>query len=214
MTRILGFVSFALFASSAIGITLYGVTFTGEVQKLSGKGVEERVSLEDEQISAIAGKANKQEVKIVAMSSTARNAMEPWPPAGAAEKEEVKAIAAPSIERWVPAGAADKEEVESVAASHVVDEELDKPPVADAPEQAKPISVSRAKKKVTSKQKIAKKRNQEKVKISVPLVLVPPAKVVQSQEDTNKKIKPVSQAPGKIIQNFGPPVSNEHFRRK
>lgn len=223
MPRVLRVISFALLASSAIGIALYGMTLIDGPRKPANNGVEERISLEEEQVSAIAGKANKQEVKTIAASEMADNAMKPPVHASEPGKDDVRAIAAfdvPTMEIDPPPliGEADKEEVKRVTASDMAGKKIDEPIITHKP---KPTSVSRVKKEATSKQRITKRRNKENVKISVPLVLVPPANVgdlAQSPEPVrggaNKKIKPVSEEPGKIIQNFGPPESNDHFRRK
>lgn len=106
----------------------------------------------------------------------------------------------------------------SVAAELEADDPAEEPVAAKPSGKKKKVVTSRAKKKkAAAKQRIAKKRDADKP-LSVPLVLVPPQKIgsetIAQPEITDDSAKPVSEAPKKVLQNFGPSGTNDYFRRK
>jgi hypothetical protein len=204
MSRVLRFVVFALVTPLTIGGAAYGVSSVIWQPKPAGEAVQQSAAAtslasEDAQYSMIAGKADRQDAK-----------------------------APVSFDRggWTTVDLAGKAGVKSVALSTLEDSDLEFPAVTKATGKSKAASVSRTKKKVvSSKKKSKKKRDTDFVENSEPVVASPrqeegdiqllPRPVKDADKETkNKEIKPVSEEPGKVIQNFGQSELDNHVRRK
>lgn len=218
MAQNLRLAAFALLAP-AFGLAYYGSTLVGQ----PGAGDAETIAPlkiaaafdETTQQPVESAKADKENVK--SESPPVNQAANVPPPV-----KEVKEIPPP-----VFADITDKEEAKPLSVAPVADaatgeaakpaEEV-KPQLAEAVEEpavepAAKTKLRAAQVEKKKKAKIAKRHAREKTHLAVPLVLVPPQKIAEPVEP-DAAVKPVSEAPGLVRQNFGPPKTDDHFRRK
>lgn len=225
MAQNLRLAAFALLAP-AFGVAYYGSTLIGQ----PGAGDAETIA--PVEIAAAFDEATQQPVEsakadretVKSDSSSANQAANVPPPvkevkeipppvfADIIDKEEVKPLSAPVAEAAKDEAAKPAEEAKPQMAEAVAESAVE--PAAKAKPRAAHIDKPRAahieKKK---KAKIAKRHAREKTRLAVPLVLVPPQKIAEPVEP-DAAVKPVSEAPAVVRQNFGPAKTDDHFRRK
>jgi hypothetical protein len=209
--------AFALLAP-AFGVAYYGSTLVGQ----PGAGDTETIA--PVEIAAAFDEATQQPVEsakadretVKSDSSSANQAANVPPPvkevkeipppvfADIIDKEEVKPLSAPVAEAAKDEAAKPAEEAKPQMAEAVAE------PAVEPAAKVKPRAAHIEKKK---KAKIAKRHAREKTRLAVPLVLVPPQKIAEPVEP-DAAVKPVSEAPAVVRQNFGPAKTDDHFRRK
>ena len=211
MAQTLRIAAFALLAP-AFGLAYYGSTFVDQPAPVQAGNVEPAViiapaSEEATQQPVQSSKADRDVVTAALpleaeVKPSVREANEIPPPVfgDVMDREEAKPLSAPPVAEAV------KEELKEPAKAV-------EPQVAAVDEAEKP-AVEPAVKKKAAKPKVAKRAVREKTRLSVPLVLVPPQKVAEPVEQGSGDVKPVSEAPGKVRQNFGPATTDDQFRRK
>lgn len=220
MAQTLRIAAFALLAP-AFGLAYYGSTFVDQPAPVQAGNVEPAIiapAPEEATQQPVQSSKVDRDVVTAALPLEAevkppvREANEIPPPVfgDVMDREEAKPLSAPPV-----AEAVKEEPVKEPARAvkpQVADVEAEKPAVEPAA-KAKPRAAHAAKKKA-AKPNVAKRAVREKTRLSVPLVLVPPQKVAEPVEQGSGDVKPVSEAPGKVRQNFGPATTDDQFRRK